>query len=144
MWPWTTKTVLSRWGIFVAIVKNTLYGSKFLDFSFMPKIIRILGKDDVSWRYFVNLLLLIYQLNFWLVICITKNLIWTTLKAIFSIFWFCCTFRFQIIQLVVSRPNHTSMGSLFNQISDDVEISILKNWHLRLVLWSRVTYIVET
>ncbi len=28
MWPWTTKPVLSRWGIFVAIAKNTLYGSK--------------------------------------------------------------------------------------------------------------------
>ncbi len=26
--PWTTKPVLSRWGIFVAIAKNTLYGSK--------------------------------------------------------------------------------------------------------------------
>ncbi len=28
MWPWTTKPVLSRWGIFVAIAKNTLHGSK--------------------------------------------------------------------------------------------------------------------
>ncbi len=28
MWPWTTKPVSSRWGIFVAIAKSTLYGSK--------------------------------------------------------------------------------------------------------------------
>ncbi len=27
MWPWTTKSVLSRWGIFVAIGKNSVYGS---------------------------------------------------------------------------------------------------------------------
>ncbi len=27
MWPWTTKPVLSHWVIFVAIAKNTLYGS---------------------------------------------------------------------------------------------------------------------
>ncbi len=30
------------------------------------------------------------------------------------------------------------MESLFIQLSDE-EMSILKNWHLRLVLWSRVT-----
>ncbi len=29
MWPWTTKPVLGRWGIFVAITKNTFYGSKW-------------------------------------------------------------------------------------------------------------------
>ncbi len=45
------KTSLSRWDIFVAIAKNTLYGPKLIDFSFMPKIIRILSKD-----YFVNFL----------------------------------------------------------------------------------------
>ncbi len=33
VWPWTTKPVLSRWGIFVAIAKNTLYGSKLSIFS---------------------------------------------------------------------------------------------------------------
>ncbi len=32
MWPWTTKPVLSRWGIFIAIAKNILYGSKLLIF----------------------------------------------------------------------------------------------------------------
>ncbi len=30
MRPWTTKPVLSRWGVFVAIARNTLYGSKLL------------------------------------------------------------------------------------------------------------------
>ncbi len=33
------------------------------------------------------------------------------------------------------------MESIFIQLSDDVYISIVKNWHLRLVLWSRVTNI---
>ncbi len=38
--------------------------------------------DILILRYFVPK---IYQLNFWLVICIAKNFIWTTLKMIFSI-----------------------------------------------------------
>ncbi len=29
---------------------------KIIDFSFMPKITRILSKDHVPWRYFVNFL----------------------------------------------------------------------------------------
>ncbi len=36
----TPKPVLSRWGIFIAI-------AKFIDFYFMPNIIRILSKDHV-------------------------------------------------------------------------------------------------
>ncbi len=28
MWPWSTKPVLRHWGIFVALAKNTVYGSK--------------------------------------------------------------------------------------------------------------------
>ncbi len=51
----------------------------------------------------------ISKLNLWLVICIAKNFIWTTLKAIFSIFRFFCTFRFQMNQYC---PNHTSMEIL--------------------------------
>ncbi len=39
--------VLSCWGMFVAIAKNTLYGLKYYLFSFMPKIIRISSKDQV-------------------------------------------------------------------------------------------------
>ncbi len=34
---------------------------KMIDFSFMPKIIRILSKDHVAWIYLVNFLPLIYQ-----------------------------------------------------------------------------------
>ncbi len=34
--------MLCRWGIFVAIAKNTLYEVKIINFYFMPKIIRIL------------------------------------------------------------------------------------------------------
>ncbi len=54
VWPWSTKAVLSRWGIFV-IAKIHCMGQTFL-FYFMPKIIRIFSKDHVPWRYFVYLL----------------------------------------------------------------------------------------
>jgi len=37
----------SQTGIFVAIANSALYGSKIIDFSFMPKIIRIFSKDHV-------------------------------------------------------------------------------------------------
>ncbi len=48
----------------------------------------------------------ISKLHFWLVICIAKNFIWTTLKAIFSIFRFYCTLRFQIFSQILSSPNN--------------------------------------
>ncbi len=32
MWPCSTKPVISRWGLFVAIVNNTLYWSKLMIF----------------------------------------------------------------------------------------------------------------
>ncbi len=37
MWPWTTKPVLNRWGMFVATAKNTLYGSKLFIFLLCQK-----------------------------------------------------------------------------------------------------------
>ncbi len=37
MWPWSTKAVISNTGIFVAIAKNTLYGSKLYIFSSCQK-----------------------------------------------------------------------------------------------------------
>ncbi len=50
--------MLSRWGIFVAIANNTLYGLKLIiHFYFMPKIISILSKDHVPLMYLVNFLL---------------------------------------------------------------------------------------
>ncbi len=54
--PGAQNQWLSHWGIFVAIAKNTLYGSKIMIF-FYAKIIRILSKDHVPRRYFVNFLL---------------------------------------------------------------------------------------
>ncbi len=55
----------------------------------------------------------ILKLNFWLVISIAKNFIWTTLKMIFSIFRFFCTLRL-----------------LFINLSDDAWISLSLNWPL--------------
>ncbi len=41
----------------------------------------------------------ISTLNYWLLICIAKNFIWTTLKMIFSIFRFFCTLS-NIVQTI--------------------------------------------
>ncbi len=54
--PCSTKAVISNTGIFVAIDNNTLYGSKLYIFILCQKIIRILSKNHVPWRYFVNFL----------------------------------------------------------------------------------------
>ncbi len=95
---------------FVAIGNNTLYGSKLSIFLLMPKIIRILR--SCSMKIFCTFPTVnISKLNFWLVICIAKNFIWTTLKLIFSIFRFFCTLRFQIYKYCPIITNHTSMES---------------------------------
>ncbi len=81
---------------------------KIIHISLMPKIIRILR--SCSMKIFGKCITVnISKLNFWLVICIAKNFIWTTLKMIFSIFSLFCTLT-----------NPTSMESLFIQLSDDV------------------------
>ncbi len=103
----------------------------------MPKIIRILR--SCSMKIFskfptVN----ISKLNFWLVICIAKNFIWTTLKMIFSIFRFFCTLRFQIYKYCPIITNHTSMERWF------IQLQMFKKWLLWLVLWSMVTFVYES
>ncbi len=106
---------------------------KIINFYFMPKIIKILRSCSMKIFFTVN----ISKHNFLLLICIAKNLIWTTLKMIFSIFRFFCTLRFQIFKYC---PNHTLMEILFIQLSDDAYISISLNWHLWLVSCSRVIH----
>ncbi len=93
---------------------------KIIDFSVMPKIIRILR--SCSMKIFPTIH--ISQLNYWLLICIAKNLIWTTLKMIFSIFRFFCTLRFQILKYCLIKTNHTSM-----------EISLIQKSQLTLYDW---------
>ncbi len=84
---------------------------KIIIFSFMPKIIMILRLCSMKiFRIFPSVN--ISKLNIWLLICIAKNFIWTTLKMIFSIFRFLCTLRFQIYKYC---PNHISMEILFIQ-----------------------------
>ncbi len=111
MWPCTTKPVLSCWVIYSYSQKYIVW-VKCIDFSFMPKIIRTLSKDHVlvQWRYFVHFLPYTSKINFWLVICIAKNFIWTTVKAIFSVFRFFCTLKFLIfkklyLNQILSNPN---------------------------------------
>ncbi len=85
-----------------------------IDFSFMPKIIRTQRScfmKIVCKFPTVN----ISKLNFWLVICIAKNFIWTALKAIFSIIFF-CTLRFLILNSCISakyRPLITYINGKF-------------------------------
>ncbi len=83
MCPWSSNAVISSTDIFIEIDNNTLYGSKLYIFMLWQKSldIKIMFHEDICT---VN----ISKLNYWLVICIAKNFIWTTLKVIFSIFWF--------------------------------------------------------
>ncbi len=102
-----TKTVISSTAIFVVIDNNTLYGSKSYIFLVCQKSLDIkimFNGVNISKR------------NYWLLICIAKSLIWTTLKVIFSIFRCFCSLRFQIFKYC---PNHTSMEISFIQLSDD-------------------------
>ncbi len=106
MWPWTTKPVLSSTGIFVAIANNTLYGSKVSIFFFMPKLF--------SYCKYIK--------TFWLVICIAKDYIWTTLKEIFlNILTFLEPSDSRFSNSCISAKycpiltNHTSMESLVIQ-----------------------------
>ncbi len=124
--------------IFVANSQQYIVWIKIINFSFMPKIIRILR--SCSMKIFCTFLTVnISKRNFWLVICIAKNFIWTTLKMIFSIFTFFCTFRFQIFKYC---PNHTSMERLLIRLSDDIY-----NWFsgsgshiLDIVLWCDILW----
>ncbi len=109
MCPWSTKAVISNRYI-CSNNQQYIVWVKIIHFSFMTKNIRILR--SCSMKIFskfptVN----ISKLNFWLVICIAKNFIWTTLKMIFSIFRFFCTLRFQIFKYCPIITNHTSMES---------------------------------
>ncbi len=51
LWPWTTKPVLSRWGIFVAISNNTLCVSKLFIFLLCQKSsghqVKIMFHEDI-------------------------------------------------------------------------------------------------
>ncbi len=104
MCPCSTKAVISNRYI-CSNSQQYIVWVKIIDLSFMPKIIRILRSCSMKIFCTVN----ISKLNFWLVICIAKNFIWTTLKMIFSIFRFFCTLRFQIYKYCPIITNHTSM-----------------------------------
>ncbi len=88
----------------------------------MTKIIRILRSCSMKIST-VN----ISKHNYWLLICIAKNLIWTTLKVIFSIFRFFCTLRFQIYKYC---PNHTSMEILFTPLTDSKMTGFMLQGHI--------------
>ncbi len=89
----------------------------------------------------------ISKLNFWLVRCIAKNLIWTTSKAVFSIFGFLLHSHIPDFQVVIFRTNivlsqqtiHQWKAYLFSSHMM-YKYQFKKNWPLWLVLWSRVTY----
>ncbi len=71
----------------------------------------------------------IKKLYIWLVICIAKNFIWTNLKSDFLNILILFHPQIPDFEIVVYFPiltNHTSMESLFIQLSDYIEILILK------------------
>ncbi len=75
----------------------------------------------------------IKKLYIWLVICIAKNFIWTNLKSDFLNILILFHPQIPDFEIVVYFPiltNHTSMESLFIQLSDYVEILSWKCWHL--------------
>ncbi len=81
------KTSLKSMGYIYRNSQKIAIWVKIIDFYCMPKIIRI--SRSCSIRIFCKCLTInISKLNYWLVICIAKNLIWTNLKAIFLIFRF--------------------------------------------------------
>ncbi len=53
---YTTKTSLKSLGYICSNSQKYIVWVKMIYLSFMPKIIRILSKDHVPWRYFVNFL----------------------------------------------------------------------------------------
>ncbi len=62
MWAWSTKPVISHWGIFVAIAKNTLYGSKLEIFLLCQKSlgykVKIMFHEDIfyiAYHKYINL-----------------------------------------------------------------------------------------
>ncbi len=87
------------------------------------------------------------RLNFLLVICIVKDFIWNTLKAIFSIFFlfkFFALSDFRFSNSCISAKycpiltNHTAMECiLFSFFQMMYKTQFKTKW---LVLWSRVTY----
>ncbi len=85
---WNMRAVIS---IFVEIANNTCMAQNYT-FFFMQKSldIKIMFHEDICT---VN----ISKLNFWLLICIAKNFIWTTLKMIFLIFDFFSPSDFPIL-----------------------------------------------
>ncbi len=113
---------------------------KMIDFSFMTtKLIRILRSCSMNiFSSFPTLNIL--KLNLWLVICITYNLIWTTLKMIFSIFRF--FLHPQIPDLQILSDHHKpyiNINIIYSAFRWRINLNF-QNVPLWLVLCSRVTY----
>ncbi len=90
------KTSLKSLGYICSNSQKYILWSKIIDFYFMPKIIRILSKAHVPWRFLnVN----ISKLNFCLVICIAKNFILNKNKLIYSAFRWCINLNFEKLTL---------------------------------------------
>ncbi len=145
--PGTSKVYLIKWPVSVCIyiyvshksshkqhsyicsnIQQYIVWLKMIHFYFMPKIIMILR--SCSMKIFskfptVN----ISKLNFLLVICIAKNFIWTTLKAIFSIFrllyFLFITFCWQI------KQRHNIVYKDYKM--QRVNLAIFQNWFQTLL-----------
>ncbi len=113
---------------------------KMIDFSFMTtKLIRILR--SCSMNIFTSFPTLnILKLNLWLVICITYNLIWTTLKMIFSIFRFFLHPQIPDLQILSNHNKpYININIIYSAFRWCINLNF-QNVPLWLVLCSRVTY----
>ncbi len=97
-WPWTTKPVL---GYICSNGQKYILWVNIIDFSM--KILCTFPTVNIS------------KLNFWIVICIAKDFIWTTLKAIFSILRFFLHPQILDFQIVVYLPNIVLSQQIIHQ-----------------------------
>ncbi len=115
---------------------------KIIDFYFMPKIIMILR--SCSMKIFskfptVN----ISKLNFWLVICVAKNFIWTTLKMIFSIFRFFLHPQIPDFQILFDHNKPYIHGQIINSAFRWCINLNFKKFTLKTGFVARVTFILH-
>ncbi len=108
------KTSLKSLGYICSNSQTYIVWVKIIDFSFIPKIIRILR--SCSMKIFCTFYIAnTSKLNFLLVICIAQNFIWTTVKMIFSIFRFIDSRYCPIITNHTSKENVLCYKSQFGK-----------------------------
>ncbi len=107
---WHFHVIMNIFYILLSLGRKADCIGELLHSKYLHKFIRILRSCSMKIFPYIN----ISKCNYWLVICVAKNLIWTTLKKIFSIFrFFLKPPDFQIL----SKPYIN--GNIIIQLSND-------------------------